>query len=477
MNVKEVIVPIEIDQIYPHPDNPRKDIGDISELVESIKKNGIMQNLTVIPGHWLTESEMSMLAKIYKENPDEEVRMLLNKKWTNEGYTLIIGHRRHAASKLAGVKELPCRIIEGMTQKEQVSTMLEENMQRNDLTIFEQAQGFQMMLDLGETEQGIVEKTGFSRTTIRHRLNIAKLDSSLLKEKDADDSFQLSLKDLYELEKIEDVNVRNKILKECNNSRELVWRAQSAAREEKRTKAENALIEILKEKGIEKAPKKAENELWSKWDTIKEIDLDKDVPEKVTLKKTKEQAYYLRYGGYLKIIIPKKNETKSEWQIKREQEEKDKKAINALAREMANTRIEFVKNVIDGQIKPLKDTKELEEKLWETMLQMGAYVSVSSVGEFYLKKKQYESTKEEIAEALEKAKKLSKIHQMLVLTVMKAKSVDLVNYQGEHKEDSGKALQLLNSALGLYGFVLNSEEEESIINGTHELYKVRETAK
>ena len=173
MNVKEVIVPIEISQIYPHPDNPRKDLGDLTELVESIKKNGIMQNLTVIPGHWLTDDEIAMLVKIYQENPDEETRVLLNKKWIDEGYTLIIGHRRHAASKLAGVRELPCRIIEGMTEKEQVSTMLEENMQRNDLTIYEQAQGFQMMLDLGETEQGIAEKTGFSRSTIRHRLNIA----------------------------------------------------------------------------------------------------------------------------------------------------------------------------------------------------------------------------------------------------------------------------------------------------------------
>ena len=38
--------------IHQHPDNPRKDLGDLSELSESIKKKGIMQNLTVIPGHW-----------------------------------------------------------------------------------------------------------------------------------------------------------------------------------------------------------------------------------------------------------------------------------------------------------------------------------------------------------------------------------------------------------------------------------------
>ena len=54
-------------------------------------------------------------------------------------------------------------------------------MQRSDLTIYEQAQGFQLMLDLGDTEEQIAEKTGFSKTTIRRRLNIAKLNQDELK--------------------------------------------------------------------------------------------------------------------------------------------------------------------------------------------------------------------------------------------------------------------------------------------------------
>lgn len=87
------IVFIEAEQIYQHPDNPRKDLGDLSELSESIKKKGIMQNLTVIPGHW-----------------DDK------KEWHEDGYTLIIGHRRFAAGKLAEaaeqVKELYCILSE-----------------------------------------------------------------------------------------------------------------------------------------------------------------------------------------------------------------------------------------------------------------------------------------------------------------------------------------------------------------------------
>ena len=207
-----VIVSISAQDIYQHPDNPRKDLGDLSELSDSIAKKGIMQNLTVIPGHWLTDEEWSAAAKEYQETPNasEELRELLNKRWTPEGYTLIIGHRRFAAAKLAGIQELPCRVVEDMDKKDQVSTMLEENMQRTDLTIWEQASGFQMMLDLGETEEQIAEKSGFSRTTVRRRLNIAKLDQNILREKEASDSFQLSLKDLYELEKVEDIATRNK---------------------------------------------------------------------------------------------------------------------------------------------------------------------------------------------------------------------------------------------------------------------------
>jgi ParB family chromosome partitioning protein len=39
---------ISIDKLHPHPDNPRKDLGDLSELAESIKAQGILQNLTVV---------------------------------------------------------------------------------------------------------------------------------------------------------------------------------------------------------------------------------------------------------------------------------------------------------------------------------------------------------------------------------------------------------------------------------------------
>lgn len=222
--------------IHQHPDNPRKDLGDLTELSESIKKKGIMQNLTVIPGHW-----------------DE------NRAHHDEEYTLIIGHRRFAAGKMEGVTMYPCRIVQDMSYKDQVGTMLEENMQRIDLTPLEQAEGFQMMLDLGDTEEQIAEKTGFSRTTVHRRLEIAKLDRDLVKEKtDEDGVYQLNLKDLAQLSRIEDVETRNRILKDATDSRQIQWKVEAEIKNREKEKNKKIIIELLEAAGIKKATKEIE---------------------------------------------------------------------------------------------------------------------------------------------------------------------------------------------------------------------------
>ncbi len=141
---------ININELYEHPKNPRQNVGDVTELADSIKANGVFQNLTVIEGG--------------PGVPEGET-----------GYTVIIGHRRLAASKQAGLTELPCSVVE-MDEREQISTMLLENMQRSDLTNYEQAQGFQMMLDLGETQQSISALTGFSEATVCRRLKLLSFD-------------------------------------------------------------------------------------------------------------------------------------------------------------------------------------------------------------------------------------------------------------------------------------------------------------
>ncbi len=177
---------IEVDRIYPHPKNPRKELGDLTELSESIRINGIWQCLTIVP-------------KKRKDWPDSEF----------EGkYTVVIGHRRLAASKLAGLDVVPC-IISDMDEKTQVATMMCENVMRSDLTVYEQAQGFRDMFDLGFTTQSIADKTGFSRETIKKRVGLLKLDGNKFKSATERGG---TLQDFYELNQIEDDKLRDKVL-------------------------------------------------------------------------------------------------------------------------------------------------------------------------------------------------------------------------------------------------------------------------
>lgn len=181
------VVLIQTDELHPHPDNPRKDLGDLTELADSIKANGVLQNLTVVP-------------RIVTGN-------LLGNTW-QDGYTVVIGHRRLAAAKLAGLKELPC-IVSDMGLRDQVRTMLMENIQRADLTIYEQAQGFQMMMNMGDTVEEIARKSGFSQSTVRRRVKLLALDQEKLK---ASVERGANLVDYMELDKIEDPALKNEVL-------------------------------------------------------------------------------------------------------------------------------------------------------------------------------------------------------------------------------------------------------------------------
>ena len=342
MEERRDIVYIGIDHIHTHPENPRKDLGDLTELAESMKKQGCLQNLTVVP---------------VEGQPGE--------------YYALIGNRRHGASKLAGLEELPCRIAEGLSRKEQLSIMLEENMQRNDLTIWEQAQGFQLMLDLGETEDTIAEKTGFSKKTIKHRLNIAKLDSKTLQEKERQDGYQLTLTDLYELEKIKDIKTRDKILKDSTDSRDLARRAINAQREQKRQENMKLYVAAMKKLGLKKAPKEEINEFYSnKWERMQEYSLDKEPPKEMKFKDNGEQIFYLERYGNICVIRKAKKEKKvlSPAEEAKKQNMRNKKQIKAILKEAANTRKVFIEGILSGRIEKVTDEKQVEADLFEQIL-------------------------------------------------------------------------------------------------------------
>nr|DAM46086.1 MAG TPA: chromosome partitioning protein [Caudoviricetes sp.] len=221
MERKPTLTTIAIEKLHPHPDNPRKVIGDIDELAESIKVSGILQNLTVVP---------------------------MNDDWTE--FTVIIGHRRLAAAKQAGLTELPCAVVE-MTEKEQLSTMLTENMQRSDLTVYEEAKGCQLLLDLGDTVAEVAEKTGFSESKIRRRVKLCELDEEAFKESQIR---QPTLADYDRLNQIKDIETRNKLLESIgtNNFDNLLY---SAVKKQETEEEKEKIEKLCLEQGMTKVQK------------------------------------------------------------------------------------------------------------------------------------------------------------------------------------------------------------------------------
>lgn len=263
MNKKSKLQMIPVDKLHPHPDNPRKVIGDVSELAESIKANGILQNLTVVP------------------NDDN---------W--DDFTVIIGHRRLAAAKQAGLTELPCAVVE-MTEKEQLSTMLTENMQRSDLTVYEQAKGFQMLIDLGDSVAEVVEKTGFKESTVRRRLKLAELDEESFKDSQLR---QPTLADYERLNQIKNIDARNELLKSIgtNNFDNLLY---SAVKKQETDEEKEKIEKLCLEHGMIKAQKHDEipsNYEYTGFFVLKDL-IGKDFAD------GRKRYFYFGYGSNIYI--------------------------------------------------------------------------------------------------------------------------------------------------------------------------------
>src|ERR1700729_747414 len=127
---------IPISKIRPNPDQPRKFIGDVSELASSIREKGVLEPLLV------------------RYVPHEDA------------YYIISGERRFHASQAAGLHELPC-IEKIADDAETLELALIENLQRKDLTPFEEADGLQRLADhFDYTHDDIAKKIGRGRSSV-----------------------------------------------------------------------------------------------------------------------------------------------------------------------------------------------------------------------------------------------------------------------------------------------------------------------
>jgi ParB family chromosome partitioning protein len=133
---------IPIDKIRPNPDQPRKTIGDVRELSDSIRQKGVLEPLLV------------------RYIPHEDT------------YYIISGERRYHASMAAGLHELPC-IEKIADDAETLEIALIENLQRKDLTAFEEADGLQRLADQFDyTHDDIAKKIGRSRSSVTETMSL-----------------------------------------------------------------------------------------------------------------------------------------------------------------------------------------------------------------------------------------------------------------------------------------------------------------
>ena len=258
------ITMIPVEKLNHHPENPRKDLGDLTELADSIKLNGVMQNLTVVPA-----DKMEFFSEGVKV--DEDI----------ESFYVVIGNRRMEAAKMAGLAELPC-VISEMDHKTQVATMLMENMQRQDLTVYEQAQGFQMMMDLGFSAKEVSDKTGFSEKTVKDRIKLTKFNQKNFQEAVAKGA---TLMDMLEISKLKSKVAQAQVMAEAGT---VDFRATLLRKlnEQKYAEAEAYLTKIALEAGMQKFPEN--DHYWQGYSRVDMAETKSTEPEDKLLKRFKK---------------------------------------------------------------------------------------------------------------------------------------------------------------------------------------------
>jgi len=138
---------IDMRRVRPNPNQPRKSFGDLSEMVASVKEKGILEPILV--------------------------------RLDGDSYEIIAGERRYQASKLAGLQRIPCIEVD-VDSRGMLEISLIENLQRKDLTPFEESAAIQRLSDqFRYTHEEIARKLGKSRTVITEVLSLNRMPEEI----------------------------------------------------------------------------------------------------------------------------------------------------------------------------------------------------------------------------------------------------------------------------------------------------------
>ena len=209
-----------------------------------------------------------------------------------------------------------------------------------------------------------------------------------------------------------------------------------------------------------------------KWETVKEYDLEEEPPKTLDLPAKEEKMFWAIWYRRLVVISRKPKEKKKLTKWEREQKEREtaKKQIKAVLKECAIRHKEFVRNILDGKISPVKNEEDVKEQIWQAMLTLGSGVYGSSVRGFFLSKEEYKCTEEEKQEARERAEKLSMLHQMMVIVHAEIKRAnETFEYDGSFSKQRADAIYKAYQAFEPYGWYFE-ESELAVLTGTSEWY-------
>jgi len=467
---------IELSRLLPHPNNPRGDLGDLTELAESIKARGIQQNLTVVP----------VDVELYQ-------RKVAGKKAYTGNFTVVIGHRRSAAAKLAGLAEVPCRIATDMDLKDQVAVMLAENMQRKELTLLEEAQGMQLMLDLGDSVEDVSKKTGLSKSTVYGRLKIVKTFG-----KEAIERVQgrpIELGDYEKMYKIENPEKRAEVFEQVG-TKEFDWALNSAINAQKKEAQKEQLIRIISEFATETTydeyHKARKSQYWNyyRYDQ-KELEAVQELANAAKPAGHLEgvELFYSVSEGYLGINIyamnedadSKSDERNAAKQLESERKEAKKTQIKGMFKQAYEMRISFVK-----RFTATTETSEAVNKMATFALFSMRYPIEDTVRTLLGIDKKFRQTHEKgDGETRDQAiNRIMEEHSGVVskgALLLKGAYSRIEPGNVSCIDDSGKytpseSLALVYDYLKSIGYV-TSEEEERLISGTHDVYVSAEESK
>ena len=493
------LIYVHVDQLTPHPDNPRKDLGDLSEMAESIKANGILQNLTVVPHIDSTEAYEKLLDGT---EYSAAYRNHAIKYAFKGGYDVIIGHRRLAAAKLAGLFHLPC-VVTDMDYRAQRATMLTENLQRVDLTPYEQATEFrQLTMDLGMSVSAISEQTGFSETTVRRRLKLGALDGDVLRKetaKAAERGRQLSMADLEAVAEIEDPADRTKVLKEIGTNN-FAMRLKAVMDNQEREKKIRAWKELFAARGLEEI---TQAEHWSKsWTGINQIRVDDRSPSDTEVdklikdRKDGEKWGFCYYYGWI-YVDKRQAETPAEpasaaredkpADVERIEEPTEKAAASAesVPEPPAGPSEEELRRVSCTLLEQaFANAYDLRRTFFDGMSELTAGRCVQTMVEMMLDMIEndmscmelYDEESEIIRRRLENKKPLTALLTLLYFQLADNKKRTCNDTYGpragqfnDEEDDDRAMLEKLYAGLTSMGYRM-SDEERSLLDGSHRYY-------